>query len=61
MRIQSSLGRLIPDQMDVEAVKREGWREQKILVVSVDDGRLDWADRELVQRLGEKLYGKKQS
>jgi hypothetical protein len=36
-------------------VKHDGWREQKILVVSVDDER-----RELVRQLGEKLYGNTQ-
>jgi hypothetical protein len=41
-----------PDQ-----VKREGWREQGLLAVSVDDERLSWPERELVRQLGEKLYG----
>jgi hypothetical protein len=40
-----------------EHVKRDGWREQNILVVSADDQRLNWPERELVRRLGEKLYG----
>ena len=43
-----------PDQ-----VKREGWRETGLLAVSVDDERLTWPERELVQQLGEKLYGKR--
>jgi hypothetical protein len=41
-------------------VKHDGWREQKILVVSVDDERLSWPERELVRQLGEKLYGERQ-
>ena len=41
-------------------MKHDGWREQKILVVSVDDERLSWPERELVRQLGEKLYGSKQ-
>ena len=43
-----------------EQVKREGWREQGVLAVSVDDVRLTWPERELVRQLGEKLYGKRQ-
>ena len=43
-----------PDQ-----VKREGWREQGVLAVAVDDARLTWPERELVRQLGEKLYGKR--
>ena len=42
---------------DPEQVKREGWREQNILVVSPEDQRLTWPERELVKQLGEKLYG----
>ena len=40
-----------------EQVKREGWREQRLLAVSLDDDRLSWPERELIRQLGEKLYG----
>jgi len=46
--------RRAPDQ-----VKREGWREQGVLAVAVDDARLTWPERELVRQLGDKLYGKR--
>lgn len=38
-------------------VKRDGWQEQGLLAVAVDDHRLTWPERELVRQLGEKLYG----
>jgi hypothetical protein len=40
-----------------EHIKRDGWLEQNILVVSADDDRLTWQEREMVRQLGEKLYG----
>lgn len=40
-----------------EEVKRDGWREQGVLAVAIDDHRLTWPERELVRQLGEKLYG----
>ena len=40
-----------------EKVKAEGWREQGLLAVSIDDHRLNWPEREFVRQLGEKLYG----
>ena len=40
-----------------DCVKRDGWREQHILVVNEADERLDFVERELVRRLGERLYG----
>jgi hypothetical protein len=54
---RSPLSRLQPDKFDAEAVKRDGWREQHILVVSEEDERLDLVEREIVRRLGERLYG----
>lgn len=52
------LGRLQPQVTDLDAVKRSGWLEQHILVVNAEDARLDFCERELVQRIGERLYGK---
>lgn len=56
-RYRCPLGRLIPDRPDVEAAKQSGWREQHILVVAEDDTRLDFVERELIRRIGERLYG----
>ena len=45
----------------IEELKRDGWREQNILVVSPHDPRLTWLERELVRQLGERLYGERHS
>ena len=42
-----------------DEVKREGWKDQGLLAVAIDDQRLTWPERELVRQLGEKLYGKR--
>ncbi|GHU13531.1 hypothetical protein AGMMS50225_23710 [Betaproteobacteria bacterium] len=56
-----ALARVQPEQRpDPESIKREGWREQQILVVSPDDARLDFVERELLRRIGERLYGAKE-
>jgi hypothetical protein len=47
------------DRRDPDQVKREGWHEQGLFAVLVDDPRLTWPERELVRQLGEKLYGKR--
>ena len=44
-----------------DEVKREGWHEQGLLAVRIDDQRLTWPQRELVEQLGTKLYGKRAS
>ena len=58
-------GRLLPhfvtvanlESRDPEQVKRDGWHEQRMLAVSLDDPRLTWPERELVEQLGTRLYG----
>jgi len=42
---------------DADEVKRDGWHDQGLLAVSIDDHRLSWPERELVRQLGERLYG----
>ena len=44
---------------DPESIKRQGWLDQHILVVSEEDARLDFVEREFVRRIGERLYGGK--
>lgn len=53
------LGRLQPQTTDLEAIKQTGWRDQHILVVSEEDARLDFVEREFMRRIGERLYGGK--
>ncbi len=53
----SPLGRMQANPMDVEATKRQGWREQHILVISEDDKRLNFLERQLIRSIGERLYG----
>lgn len=45
------------ERRDPDRVKRDGWRDQGMLAISIDDQRLSWPERELVRQLGEKLYG----
>jgi hypothetical protein len=45
------------ERRDPDRVKQDGWQEQGLLAVSVDDYRLTWPERELVRQLGDKLYG----
>ena len=55
---QCPLGRMQPHVTDLDAIKEQGWRDQHILVVNAEDDRLDYLERQLVRRIGERLYGK---
>ena len=57
----SPLGRMQPTPMDIEATKRQGWRDQRILVISDQDARLDLLERQLIRNIGERLYGRGQN
>jgi hypothetical protein len=48
------------ERRSAEQVKRDGWLEHGILVVNEDDQRLSWPERQLIQQLGERLFGKRQ-
>lgn len=54
-----TLGRFVPAQMDTESVKREGFNQHGILVVSLDDTRLSWIEKQIVEGIGKKLYSEK--
>lgn len=56
-RYHCPLGRLQPETTDLDAIKQRGWRDQHILVVDETDTRLDFIEREIVRRIGERLYG----
>ena len=55
---RSSLCRLGGRRPNPEAVKREGWRTERILVIAAADPRLTWPERILVEQLGDRLYGR---
>lgn len=52
----SYIGRFQPTIPDSEAIKREAWRNG-ILVVDINDERLDFVDREFLSSLGNLLFG----
>ncbi|MBF0602836.1 MAG: hypothetical protein HQL07_03980 [Nitrospirae bacterium] len=54
---QSCLARFQPVRRDPEQEKHNGWRNHRILVVTENDPRLGWPEREMVRHLAEKLFG----
>ncbi len=55
---RSPLARMQSPTINAEGTKVFGWNRHGILVVSEDDDRLTWVEKELVRNLGEKLYGR---
>ncbi|MDE3023546.1 MAG: hypothetical protein KGI54_17135 [Pseudomonadota bacterium] len=61
MTIRSPLARLLPSKTsdeDLHEIKAAGWREQRILVVSADDKRLNWLEKQVIETIAERIYGK---
>jgi len=57
--LRSYLARHQSEQIDPEAEKGTAWRRHGILVVTDQDPRLSWPERELVRQLGIKLFGRR--
>lgn len=53
----SYIGKFQPSVPDSEAIKRNSWRRHGILVVDINDERLDFVDREFLSSLGNLLFG----
>ena len=45
-----------PVKIDIEKVKKDGWKNDGILVVKKDDERLSWDEQELIKQIGNKIY-----
>ena len=56
-RYPSPLASMQGERIDLNAIKQRGWQELHILVVSDRDDRLNLVERELIRRIGERLYG----
>lgn len=54
-----TLANIMAEPMDKDAIKRAGWVEHGILVVSIDDPALSPFDREFVRAIGNKRYGRR--
>jgi hypothetical protein len=54
----SSLRKFQANPVNSEAIKSDAWRNEGILVVDINDDRLDFVDREFIERIGNRLFQK---
>ena len=55
-KYQTPLGRMQSKTIDPEKLKKQGWKESGILVVNVNDDRLNWPEKEIIKQIGTKIY-----
>lgn len=53
-----TLARLQANPMDTDAIKKEAFHNDRILVVNLDEPRLTWMEAQVVEGIGEKLFGR---
>jgi hypothetical protein len=58
-RVRTSMQGWSPSPMDKEAVKSAGWKELGILVVDVNYKGLSDAERNFIENIGNKIYGRR--
>ena len=49
--------REIGNSRDVEAIKRQAYLDQRIAVIDLNDSRIPWQDREIIEGACKRLYG----
>lgn len=54
-RLQTNLR--TPTSIDADAIKHRAYLDQRIVVLSLDDPRLNWHERELLKQMGDRLLG----
>jgi hypothetical protein len=47
------------NEAERENLRKRAWHETETFSVPLDDPRLTWPERELIQQFAEKLYGKR--
>lgn len=58
--IRSILARLpspVDHGVELEALKRRGWRDHAMAAIDPRDPRLNWVDRQHIERIATALYG----
>lgn len=52
-----ALGKLIPDTIDTESLKHDAWTNHRILVAAIDDPRINWIERQILEGIAQRIYG----
>jgi hypothetical protein len=47
------------NEAEKEQLRKRAWHETETFSVPINDPRLTWPERELIQQFAEKLYGKR--
>jgi len=58
MRYRSPLGRMLPESMNVEDIKRRAWHEDRIIVINLDEDKMDAIERETFRQWADRRYPK---
>ena len=58
--VRSSLSRFFTERRDVDQVCKDGWHDHKIAAIAIDDPRLRWPERQVIENVADRLYGKRQ-
>ena len=49
------------NEAEKEQLRKRAWHETETFSVPINDPRLTWPERELIQQFAEKLYGKRRA
>jgi hypothetical protein len=55
--IRCALGKLIQSTVDTESLKHDAWTNHRILVAAIDDPRINWIERQVLEGIAQRIYG----
>lgn len=53
---QSPLGKIQAKQIDQEKIKKQAFENDGILVININDERLNWPEKEIIKQIGNRIY-----
>ncbi len=59
MKLGFRNGMNLPNSVDYEAIKKNAFHDQSLLIINLDDPSLNWVERQMLSQVGEKFYGKR--
>lgn len=52
-----SLAAFLPENTDFDKLKREAWKEHGMLIANADDARITRSEANIIENIGNRLFG----
>lgn len=53
---KSPLSKMMITKIDKDDIKKQGYLKNQILVIDLNDNRLNWNERSILEKIGDRFY-----